>query len=110
MTKNFLNPEGHKNPISGSKGTAMLLKGLILLFDRASAVEGLHSRGYPVMVGHKNMDFRKLLGLTFIYVRNVIRSKKNPFKPFWTTRSPRRSAQTAIIGNIMGNGYLKKYR
>ena len=78
MTKNFLNPEGHKNPISGSKGTAILLKGLILLFDGASAVEGLQSRGYPVMVGHKNMDFRKSLGLTFIYVRNVIRSKKNP--------------------------------
>ena len=26
----FLNPEGHQNPISGSKGTIILLKGLIL--------------------------------------------------------------------------------
>ena len=29
MFKNFLNPEGHKNPFSGSKGTAILLKGWI---------------------------------------------------------------------------------
>ena len=30
MTKNFLNPEGHQNPIIGAKVTAILLKGLIL--------------------------------------------------------------------------------
>ena len=30
VIKNFLNPEGHQNPISGSKVTAMLLKGWIL--------------------------------------------------------------------------------
>ena len=29
MTKTFLNPEGHLNPFSGSKVTAILLKGLI---------------------------------------------------------------------------------
>ena len=29
VIKNFLNPEGHQNPISGSKVTAILLKGLI---------------------------------------------------------------------------------
>ena len=29
VIKNFLNPEGHQNPISGSKVTALLLKGLI---------------------------------------------------------------------------------
>ena len=30
VIKNFLNPEEHQNPISGSKVTAILLKGLIL--------------------------------------------------------------------------------
>ena len=29
VIKNFLNPEGHQNPISGSKVTVFLLKGLI---------------------------------------------------------------------------------
>ena len=29
VIKNFLNPEGHQNPISRSKVTAILLKGLI---------------------------------------------------------------------------------
>ena len=29
VIKNFLNPEGHQNPSSGSKFTALLLKGLI---------------------------------------------------------------------------------
>ena len=29
MIKNFLNPEGHQNPFSGSQVTAILLKGLI---------------------------------------------------------------------------------
>ena len=29
VIKNFLNPEGHQHPISGSKVTAILLKGLI---------------------------------------------------------------------------------
>ena len=32
------------------------------------------------MVVHKNMDFRKSLGLICICARNVIRSKKNPFE------------------------------
>ena len=41
VIKNFLNPEGHQNPISGSKVTAILLKGWILLVYRASAREGL---------------------------------------------------------------------
>ena len=30
MIKNFINPKGHQNPISGSKVTAILLKGWIL--------------------------------------------------------------------------------
>ena len=33
---NFLNPEGHQNPISGSKLTAILLKGWILTFGGVS--------------------------------------------------------------------------
>ena len=39
--KDFLNPEGHQNPISGSKVTAILLKGWILPIDGASLGEGL---------------------------------------------------------------------
>ena len=41
VIKNFLNPEGHQNPISGSKVTAILLKGWILPIGEASAEEGL---------------------------------------------------------------------
>ena len=39
--KNFLNPEGHQNPFSGSKVTAILLKGWIRPIGGASAGEGL---------------------------------------------------------------------
>ena len=42
MIKNFLNPEGHQNPISCSKVSAILLKGLFLPIGGASAGEGLH--------------------------------------------------------------------
>ena len=41
MIKTFLNPEGHQNPISGSKVTVILLKGWILPIGEASAGEGL---------------------------------------------------------------------
>ena len=41
VTKNFLNPERHQNPISGSKVTAILLKGWIWPIGEASAGEGL---------------------------------------------------------------------
>ena len=41
VIKNFLNPEGHQNPISGSKVTAILLKEWILTIGGASAGEGL---------------------------------------------------------------------
>ena len=41
MIKNFLNPEGHQNPVSGSKLTAVLLKGWIWSIGEASAGEGL---------------------------------------------------------------------
>ena len=56
VTKNFLNPEGHQNPISGSKVTAILLKGWILLIGGASAGEGLpcslRSRLVFTLFGH----------------------------------------------------------
>ena len=48
LIKNFLDPEGHQNPISGSKVTVILLKGWILHIGGASAVEGLGSTGYHV--------------------------------------------------------------
>ena len=41
VIQNVLNPEGHQNPISGSKVTAILLKGWILPIGGASAGEGL---------------------------------------------------------------------
>ena len=41
VIKNFRNPEGHQNSISGSKVTAILLKGLILPIGEASAGEGM---------------------------------------------------------------------
>ena len=41
VIKNFLNPEGHRNPISGSKVTTISLKGWILPICGASAGEGL---------------------------------------------------------------------
>ena len=41
VIKNFLNPKGHQNPISGSQVTAILLKGWILPIGAASAGEGL---------------------------------------------------------------------
>ena len=41
MTKNFLNPKGHQNVISGSKVTAILLKGWILPISGVSVGEGL---------------------------------------------------------------------
>ena len=40
MIKNFLNPQGHQNPISGSIVTAILLKVRILPIGGASAGEG----------------------------------------------------------------------
>ena len=44
VIKNFLNPEEHQHPISGSKAMAILLKGWILPIGRASAGEGLRLR------------------------------------------------------------------
>ena len=41
----ILNLEGHLNHITGSRVTAILLNGLILLIGGASAVEGLLSTG-----------------------------------------------------------------
>ena len=50
VIKTFLNPEGHQNRISGSKVTAILLKGRILPIGGASSVEGLRSTGLPCLV------------------------------------------------------------
>ena len=41
VIKNFVNPKGHQNPISGLKVTAIILKGCILPIGGASAGEGL---------------------------------------------------------------------
>ena len=47
VIKTFLNPEGHKNRISGSN---VLLKGWILPIAGSSSVEGLRSTGLPCLV------------------------------------------------------------
>ena len=48
VIKSFLNPEGHQNPISGSKVTAILLKVWIWPIGEASAGRVCNQRGYPV--------------------------------------------------------------
>ena len=48
VIKTYLNPEGHQNRISGSKVTAILLKGWVLPIGGTSALEGCNQRGYPV--------------------------------------------------------------
>ena len=50
VIKKFLNPEGHQNPVSGLKVTAILLKWRILPIGGASAVEGLRSMGLPRLI------------------------------------------------------------
>ena len=50
VIKTFLNPEGHQSRISGSKVTAILLKGCILPIGGASWVEGLRSTGLSRLV------------------------------------------------------------
>ena len=50
VIKNFLDSKRHQNPISGSKVTAILLKGWILSIGGASAVEGLQSTRLPRLV------------------------------------------------------------
>ena len=46
----FLNPEGHQNPVNGSKVMAILMKGWILPIGGASTVEGLRSTGLSPLV------------------------------------------------------------
>ena len=50
VIKTFLNPEGPQNCISGSKVTAILVKGWSLPIGGASSVEGLRSTGLPHQV------------------------------------------------------------
>ena len=47
VIKNFLNPKGHQNPISGSKVRDILLKGWILPIGGASAGKGLRRLFFP---------------------------------------------------------------
>ena len=63
VVKTILNPEGHQNRITGSKITAILLKGYILPFGGASAVEGLRSTGLPRLVSIPLL-FKKEYGTT----------------------------------------------
>ena len=56
MIQNFLNPEGHKSPIGGSKVTAILLKvwfSLLVELHREGSAPALSkpSVNHPVFVG-----------------------------------------------------------
>ena len=54
VMKTYLNSEGHQNPISGAKVTA------ILPIGGASAVEGLRSTGLPRLVFYIHIIKNKL--------------------------------------------------
>ena len=56
VVKNFLNPEGHQNPMSGSKVTAILLKGCILPIGGASAGEFLRLQPAQQACSKYNVD------------------------------------------------------
>ena len=45
MIKHFLNPKGHRNPISGSKVTAILLKGLLVELHREGSAPAAWAAG-----------------------------------------------------------------
>ena len=57
MIEKFLNPEGHPNPISCLKVTAILLKGLILPIGGASAGEGLCLQPAQHACSHEELGF-----------------------------------------------------
>ena len=59
VIKNFLKPEGQENPISGSKDTAILLKGWILPIGGASAGQGLPCS----LRSEMHSEFNNCLGL-----------------------------------------------
>ena len=67
MTKNFLNPEGHQNPFSSSKVTAILLKGWIWPIGWASAGECL-----PCSLRSRLVSFKKCksVGLRLVWIMN----------------------------------------
>ena len=52
VIKSFLNPNGHQNPINGSKVMAILLKGQIWPVGEASAGEGLRATGLLRLIQH----------------------------------------------------------
>ena len=74
VIKNFLNPEGHQNPINGSKVTVILLKGWILPIGGASAVEGLRSMGLPHLV---SVEFSLYEVLNYYFSKPFLLNKSN---------------------------------
>ena len=106
MIKTFLNPEGHHNRISGSKVTAILLKGRILPIVWASSVGGsAMNRATPssfqtnkaiVWLGWTNqnkniMNICQLVWTSFVqikkipkYVKLLFKTKSITFLQFWT--------------------------
>ena len=74
VIKNFLNPEGHQNPISSSKVTTILLKGWILPNGEALAGEGLPCslRSLVFCCKHLNIDgtVRKEKNSIYLFHKN----------------------------------------
>ena len=68
VIKNFFIPEGHQNPISGSKVTAILRRGWILPIGGASAGEGL--RLQPAQQACFNICDNKDLASLTLFVEN----------------------------------------
>ena len=73
MIKNFFNSKGHQNPISGSKVTAFLLKGWILLNGGVSSgrvwICSLRSR---LVFKLRHVPFYPIKNLiNFLYIQNV---------------------------------------
>ena len=68
VIQNFLNPQGHQNPIIGSEVTAILLRGWILLICGALA-------GYDVFksIG-TNLQYRSAL----IFTASALKANRRP--------------------------------
>ena len=84
MIKTFLNPEGHQNPINGSKVTAILLKGWILPVGGASAVEGLQSTGLPhlVLLGYSGHSIMAAADSAVVLSELDVQLNGNPISTF----------------------------
>ena len=78
VIKNFLNPKGHQNPISGSKVTAILMKGRILPIGGASSGEGLRLQPAQQACFIKKLIFMRtsIQQKKYLQIMNIFRSPR----------------------------------